>query len=422
MKHRNIIFTGLIATFVVSTAISAAIAADWPQWRGPNRDGLSGEKGLLKTWPASGPAQVWSVDSLGEGYGSVAIKGDRLFVQGSSASASILFCLSRTDGKVIWQAALGRKLTESRGNGPRGTPTVDMDRVYALTESGDLVCLQVRDGSPVWRRNILKDFGGENPNWLISESPLIDGNRVIVTPGGRGAAIVALDKMTGKTVWSSQGLNDPAHYASNIAVDVGGIRTIIGFTSRAAVGLRASDGSLMWSYTPVANRTANIATPVFHDNKVFYTSAYSTGCALLQLKPEGGTIKAEEVYFSKDMQNHHGGVVLVDRHIYGFSNNMLTCLEFATGKRIWTDRSVGKGAVTFADGMLYLLSEGNVVGLAEATTAGYREKGRFSIPDQGQPSWAHPVVSDGRLYLRNQKWLASYDVKGNGSVAEKNAR
>jgi outer membrane protein assembly factor BamB len=410
MKHRISLLSIAFFAFVGALSVASA-AADWPQWRGPQRNGISTETGLLKTWPAAGPALLWSINNIGQGYGSISVKGDRLFVQGSTATASVLYCLNRSDGKVIWQASLGRKLDEGRGNGPRGTPTVDLDRVYVLTENGDLACLQVRDGSPIWRRNILKDFNGSNPNWLISESPLVDGNRLIVTPGGSGAAIVALDKMTGQTLWESKGLSDPAHYASCIAADVGGVRTIMGFTSRAAVGLKASDGTLMWSYKPVANGTANIATPVFSENKVFYTSAYGTGAALLSLKPQGGTVSAEEVYFTKDMQNHHGGVVLVNGYLYGFSNNILTCLEFGTGKKMWQDRSVGKGAVTFADGNLYMLSENNVVGLAEASSTGYHERGRFTIPDQGWPSWAHPVVSDGRLYLRNQGWLAAYDIK-----------
>lgn len=392
-------------------ARAAAATGDWPQWRGPERNGISRETGLLKSWPAGGPPQVWTINNLGEGYGSLAIKGDRIFVQGSASSASILFCLNRADGKVIWQAALGPKVNEGRGNGPRGTPTVDVDRVYVLTENGDLACLRVRDGSPIWRRNILKDFNGKNPGWLISESPLVDGDKVIVTPGGPGASVVALDKMSGKIVWTSKDLSDGAHYASPIVADIGGVRTIMTYTSSAAVGLRASDGKLMWSYKPVANGTANIATPVFADNKVFYTSAYGTGCALLDLSAVSGEVKAREIYFSKDMQNHHGGVVLVNGHIYGCSNSLLHCIEFATGKLKWRDRSVGKGAVTYADGHLYLLSENNVVGLVVATPESYQEKGRFSIPDQGWPSWAHPVVSDARLYLRNQGWLACYDIK-----------
>jgi len=384
--------------------------ADWPQWRGPERNGLSKDTGLLKQWPSSGPQKSWSISNLGEGFGSIAVKGDRIYAQGTTTSASIVFCLNRADGKTVWSAALGPKLEEGRGNGPRSTPTVDDDRVYALTENGDLACLNARDGSPVWRKNILKEFGGSNPQWLISESPLIDGDRLIVTPGGRGAGIVALDKMTGKEIWRSKDLSDRAAYASCIAADVGGVRTIMNFTSRAAVGVRASDGKLMWSHSSPANGTANCATPVFQDDKVFFTSGYGTGGALLGLSAQNGEVSARELYFTKDIQNHHGGVVVVNGYIYGFSN-ALTCIEFATGKRMWVNRSVGKGSLTYADGMLYLFSERNVVGLAEANPNAYVEKGRFTIPDQGVESWAHPVVIGGKLYIRDQGTLTSYDVK-----------
>ncbi|HXG64407.1 MAG TPA: PQQ-binding-like beta-propeller repeat protein [Blastocatellia bacterium] len=384
---------------------------DWPQWKGPERTGISKETGLLKSWPAQGPPLVWSISNLGKGYGSIAIKGDRIFVQGIKDGKSVLFCLNRADGKTVWTTVMGPEVDQDRGNGPRGTPTVDGDRVYALSENGDLACLKVGDGAAVWRRNILQEFGGRNPHWLISESPLVDGNHVIVTPGGNQASIVALDKMTGKTVWTSKELSDPAGYASCVAADVQGVRTIMAFTAGAAVGVRATDGKLMWRYTTVANRTANCTTPVFHDNKVFYSSAYGTGCALLGLKAQNGEVKAEEIYFSREMMNHHGGVVLVNGYLYGFSNNMLTCIEFATGKPMWKHRSVGKGSLTYADGMLYLLSENNVVGLAEATPEAYKEVGRFQIADQGWPSWAHPVVCGGRLYIRNQGVLACYNVK-----------
>jgi hypothetical protein len=366
---------------------------------------------LLKSWPSSGPAVVWANNELGEGYGSVSIKGDRIYVQGVQNAKSSVFCLNRSTGKTVWTTALGDRLGQDRGPGPRGTPTIDGDRLYALSENGDLACLKLSDGSAVWRRNILKEFGGSNPRWLISESPLVDGDRLIVTPGGQGASIVSLEKMTGKTVWTTKELSDGAGYSSCLAVDIGGVRTIIGFTARAGVGVRASDGKLMWRYEPVSNRTANITTPIVHNNKVFYTSAYDTGCALLELKPQGGEVKAEEVYFSRDMMNHHGGVVLIDGYLYGFNNAILSCMEFATGKTVWRDRSVGKGTLTYADGSLYLLSENNVVGLAEATPTGYKEKGRFQIADQGYPSWAHPVVCAGRLYIRNQGVLTCYDVK-----------
>jgi outer membrane protein assembly factor BamB len=387
-------------------------AADWHQWRGPDRNGQSRETGLLKQWPSTGPAVVWSVANLGAGYGSVAVSGDRVFVQGMRDGQSIVSSLNRADGKVLWSKPLGRAGNNDRGSGPRGTPTIDGDRLYVLTESGDLAALRAVDGSPLWQKNILREFGGGNPNWLISESPLVDGDRLLVTPGGRGAGMAALDKMSGKTVWTSKELSDQAGYSSIVAADVQGVRTYMTMTADAGVGVRASDGKLMWRYTPAANYTANITTPIYADNKVFYTSAYGTGGALVGLRNAAGEIKAQEIYFTRDMQNHHGGVVLVNGYLYGYNNSVLTCLDWATGKMIWRDRSVGKGSVSYADGNLYILGENNVVGLVEATPAGYREKGRFQIRDQGYPSWAHPVVSGGRLYIRNQGTLASYDVRG----------
>jgi outer membrane protein assembly factor BamB len=384
---------------------------DWPQWRGPDRNGISKETGLLKEWPRSGPPLAWSAAMLGAGYGSVAVAGDRVWVQGMRNRQSVVTSLNRADGKVAWVRIIGPAVENDRGSGPRGTPSIDRDRLYALTENGDLACLRVADGIVVWQRNILKDFGGGNINWLISESPLIDGDRVIVTPGGRSNGMVALDKMTGKTVWTTKELGDEAGYASPIVADVQGVRTVMTLTSNAAVGVRASDGKLMWRYTPVANGTANITTPVYADNKVFFTSAYGAGGALLGLRLAGEEVRAQELYFTREMQNHHGGVVLVNGYLYGFNNSILTSLEFASGKMMWRDRSVGKGSVAYADGNLYLLSENNVVGLVEATPAGYREKGRFTIADQGLPSWSHPVVSGGRLFIRNQGTLAAYDIR-----------
>jgi outer membrane protein assembly factor BamB len=396
---------------VVATAQPPAF--DWPQWHGPDRTGLSKETGLLQHWPASGPPVAWSVSGLGAGYGSLAVKGDRIFVQALHAAerTSTVSSLNRADGKLVWRKSIGRSGYNDRGPGPRGTPTLDGDRLYALTENGDLACLAAADGAIRWQRNILADFSGRQIPWLISESPLVDGNNVIVTPGGPKAGIVALDKMTGKTVWTSQQLSDEAGYSSPIAADVQGVRVIMTLTSSAGVGVRASDGKLMWRHEPVANDTANIATPVFHDNKVFYTSGYGVGAALLGLTAQAGEVKAQQIYFTREMQNHHGGVVLVNGYLYGFHNSILTCLEFATGKMMWRDRSVGKGTLMYADGNLYLQSESHVVGLAEASPAGYKEKGRFHIQDQGFPSWAHPVVSGGRLYVRDQGMLAAYDIK-----------
>jgi outer membrane protein assembly factor BamB len=402
----------MLATgMTIVTGGQSSTATDWPQWRGPDRSGLSKETGLLKQWPTAGPPVVWATSNLGEGYGSMAVAGDRVFVQGLRGRESVVSSLSRADGKVVWSKAIGPGETNDYGSGPRSTPTVDGDRLYVLTESGDLACLSSSDGSTMWRRNILREFSGRNIGWLLSESPLIDGNNVIVTPGARNAGMVALDKMTGKTVWTSKELSDEAGYASVVVGDVQGVRTLMTLTSEGGVGVRASDGKLMWKYQRVANSTANITTPVFHDNKVFYSSSYGAGGVLLGLKAQGGEVTAQEIYFTRDMQNHHGGVVVVNGYLYGFNNSILTCLEFATGKMMWRDRSVGKGSLTYADGNLYILSEDNRVGLAEASPAGYREKGRFQIADSGSPSWAHPVVSGGRLYIRNQGRLTAYEVR-----------
>ena len=401
------------AAFIVSviTLNAQSSSVDWPQWRGPDRNGISKETGLLSQWPRSGPPVAWSAAMLGAGYGSISVQGDRVYVQGMRNRQSVVSTLNRADGKLVWVRILGPAGDNDRGPGPRSTPTIDGDRVYVLSETGDLACLCVADGSVIWQRNILKEFGGDNPYWLLSESPLIDGNNVIVTPGGRGAGVVALDKMSGKTVWASKELSDGAGYSSPIIADVGGVRTIMTFTADAGVGVRASDGKLMWRNTTAANGTANIATPVYSDGKVFFTSSYGAGAALLGLRAAGNEVRAQEIYSTRDMKNHHGGVVLVNGYIYGFNDSILTCLEFASGKVVWRDRSVGKGAVTYADGHLYILSEDNIVGLVEATPAGYREKGRFTIADQGLPSWAHPVVSGGRLYIRNQGTLTGYDVR-----------
>jgi outer membrane protein assembly factor BamB len=401
-------------TLAVTIFLGVAVhAADWPQWQGPDRTRISKETGLLKEWPTGGPRVIWTANNLGTGYGSMAVVGDRVFLQGARGANSVVIALNRADGKEVWAKTLGPIETRMRtpmGAGPRGTPTVDGDRLYVLTENGDLACLKT-DGSAVWQLNILKEFGGSQLQWLISESPLVDGPHVVVSPGGPGAGMVKLDKMTGKTLWTSKDLSDTAAYSSITVGDVQGVRTYMTFTTEAGVGVRASDGKLMFRYSKAANGVANIATPIFSNSKVFFTSGYGAGGGLLALSAKDGEVVANEVYHTPNMKNHHGGVVLVDGYLYGFNDLILTCLEFATGNLMWRDRSVGKGSVTYADGRLYVQGENNIVGLAEATPSGYRETGRFEIPDKGQRSWAHPVISDGRLYVRNQDTLLVYDIK-----------
>jgi len=403
-------------TLVITTVFAAAVlqaAPDWPQWQGPDRTRMSKETGLLKEWPAGGPRVIWTAGNLGTGYGSMSVAGDRVFVQGARGPESFVIAFNRADGKEVWAKPIGpidTRMRTNMGAGPRGTPTVDGDRLYVLTEAGDLACLKT-DGSPVWQLNILKEFGGSQLQWMVSESPLVDGPHVVVSPGGQGAGIVKLDKMTGKTVWTSKELSDTAGYSSITVADVQGVRTYMTFTAVAGVGVRASDGKLMFRYAKAANNVANIATPIFLNDKVFFSSAYGAGGGLLALSAKDGEVTATEVYHTANMRNHHGGMVVVDGYLYGFNDLILTCLEFATGNVMWRDRSVGKGSVTYADGHLYIQGEDNMVGLAEASSSGYREKGRFAIPEKGAKSWAHPVISDGRLYVRNQDTLLVYDIK-----------
>ena len=404
-----------------ATALSVALASappaaadDWPQWRGPHRDGVSTETGLADRWPSGGPSLRWRADGLGEGYGSVAVSDGTIYVQGSRSGRSVVFALDGNGGGVRWERELGPRLRDGRGNGPRGTPTVAGDSLYALTGMGDLARVALADGSVRWRRNILDDFDQRNISWGISESPLIEGDWVVVMPGGDGGAIAALDRETGETVWTSGDLTDRAGYSSLVAVDLGDgddpLRAIVGFTARAGVGVRAADGELLWHYREPSNRTANVATPIYSDGLVFYTSAYGTGGGALRLRVNGDTVDSEEAWFESSLRNHHGGVVLYEGHLYGFLGNALACVDFKTGEIVWRDRSVGKGSLTLADGKLFLVGEKHLAGLAEATPDGYRERGRFELEDHGEPSWAHPVVSNGVLYIHNWGELLAYDV------------
>jgi len=386
-----------------------AFAADWPQWRGPHRDGVSSDTGLLESWPAGGPRLVWKTQGLGEGYSSFAVVGDRLYTQGQQGNQEFVLAFDTNTGKQLWKIPNGRAYHESRGNGPRGTPTTDGARLYALAADGTLVCLDAASGQRIWGVNLIDKFGGRVPTWGISESPLIDGDRVIVTPGGPGASVVALEKLKGDLLWKSQ--SDPAGYSSPIAFDAGGSRKVVVFTAHSAIALDMKNGDFQWRYDKVANRTANIATPIVHDGYVFLSSDYGTGCALLKLTPGAKSVNASEVYFNRDMRNHYTTSVLVDGYLYGFSSGILTGMKFLTGEVAWRDRSVGKGNVTFAEGNLYAYGEDGAVGLIEATPQAYKEKSRFEIRKGSYPTWTPPVIANGKLYLRDQDNLYCYNIK-----------
>jgi outer membrane protein assembly factor BamB len=387
---------------------------DWPQWQGPARTTISRETGLLKSWPKEGPPLAWKASGLGGGYCTPSIAAGRILGMSYRGDDEVVWALDETNGKELWVtrvAAANRKV--GYGEGSRCTPTVDGEVLYALGVSGDLVCLNVADGKLLWQRSLVKDFGGNIPGWGYSESPLVDGDRVIATPGGKKATLVALNKKTGETIWQAQvPQGDGAHYASAIRAEVNGQAQYIQFLRGGLVGISATDGTFLWRYNKPANGTANCSTAIVHDNRVFGASAYGTGGGLVRLTPEGSMVKAEEVYFTKDMKNHHGGMVLLDGYLYGSNEGELVCLEFKTGEVKWRERKPGKGSISYADGHLYYRNEGGPVVLVEATPNDYVECGRFNQPERSKKrAWAHPVVANGKLYLLDQDTLFCYDVK-----------
>lgn len=389
---------------------AAAQTGDWPQWRGANRDGISKETGLLKTWPEGGPPLVWKAAGAGRGYSSLAIAKGRIYTMGLRGTREYVVAFDVKTGKEVWATAHGDAFRNDRGDGPRGTPTVDGDKLYALGGSGDLSCMDVNTGRVVWTMNVLKKFGGSNITWGISESPLIIGEKLLVNAGGPEASIVALNKKDGSVIWKSQ--SDRAGYSSAIPVEAGGTSQVVFFTSSRALGLDLKTGKLLWDYPRAANNVANAATPIARGNRVFISSDYGNGGGLVEIKADAkGVTTAQEVYFTKEMRNHHSSSVLIGEHLYGFSGSILTAMRFDTGEIAWKDRSVGKGSLVYADGNLYCLSENGVVGLVEATPEGYREKGRFRIPQESLPTWTHPVVAGGYFYLRDQDTIYAYDVR-----------
>jgi outer membrane protein assembly factor BamB len=402
----------LVAVVLASAGqavVSSRAVDDWPQWRGPRRDGVSAERGLLKDWPAGGPPLAWQVKGAGEGYSSFAVAGGRLFTLGARGGTEYVLAFDAASGKRLWEVGHGRRFNNDRGDGPRATPTVDGDRVYAFGASGDLTVLEAASGKVVWTANVLQKFGGSNISWGLSESPLVLGDRILVNAGGRNASIVALRKSDGSEIWRSQ--SDEPGYSSAVLLELAGARQAVFFTGERALGVNVDDGRLLWSYNRVANRTANIATPIVRGNQVFVSSDYGTGAALLSIGADAGKVAAREVYFTHEMRNHHASSVLVGDYLYGFSSSILTAMHFETGKQAWRDRSVGKGSLIFADDRLYLFSENGVAGLAEANPAGYREHGRFQLRTGGLPTWSHPVVSNGKLFLRDQDTIYAYDVR-----------
>jgi outer membrane protein assembly factor BamB len=418
----------VLALALAVGTLEAAPSGNWPQWRGPMRDGVSTETGLLATWPQGGPKLLWSATGLGSGFSTVAISGGRILTTGDRPDGQYIVAISEDTGKELWSTRIGGRHDDADGlGGARSTPTISGDLAYVTTTDGALHAVEAATGKIRWTRHLERDFGGRMMSgWRWSESPLVDGNNVIVTPGAAKAGLVALDKTTGKDVWRStlprfgSAGTDGAGYSSIVISNGGGVKQYVQLIGRGVVSVRASDGWFMWGYNKVANDIANIPTPVVQGNFVFTSTSYDAGSALLELSaaPEGRVTAAQKYFIDPgDFQNHHGGLVLVNGYLYGGhgrNNGFPVCIEMSTGKMMWDKRrgaGTGSAAVTAAEGRLYFRYQDGTMVLIEATPTAYKEAGRFTIPNVRSYSWAHPVIAGGRLYLREQDALHVYDIK-----------
>ena len=406
--------SALLGAALISSTLHAD---DWPQWRGPERNGISKETGLLKEWPKEGPKLLWQRKDLGSGYSTPAIVGERLYTMSNQGMENeSVQAISAKDGKELWAARVG-KVGPNEGPqypGARSTPTIDGSMVYVLGSDGDLACLDAA-GKIRWQKNLRADFGGKPGKWAYSESPLVDGDALVCTPGGSTATLVALNKKSGEILWKSA-IGDQAAYASVVIGQAGGVKQYVQFLEKGVVGVDAKTGKLLWRYDKTAQGSpANIPTPVV-DKDYVYTATGRGGGGLIKLKREGGEFTVEQIYFTPKMPTAIGGAVKIGEHLYGTTGQGLLCAEFLTGSAKWQERAVGAGAICFADGNLYVHGENGDVALVEASPDSYREKGRFTPPDQPDrgrsKAWAYPVVANGRLYIRDMGSLWCYDVRG----------
>ena len=408
---------------LVTTTHAIAEDTDWPSLRGADRSGVAPDSGLLKKWPAKGPALLWKTKGAGRGYASVAISGGRLYTLGDGLSTKsdadeYLTCFDQATGKSVWNYKTGPAWKNGKGDwqSSRATPTVDGNRVYVMTPFGELICVNT-DGAQQWRVSLKKDFRGKKADsWGYSESVLIDGDKFICTPGGPQNTMVALNKMSGKKIWSTSRSNDRgAGHASPVISNVGGVTVYVQTTGGGALGVRASDGKLMWSY-PIDKTTAVIPTPIVRDDLVFFTAGYNRGGALLRQVPDGTGVSVKEIYpINPKLHNKHGGVVRVGDYLYADAGDkgIPMCIEMMTGEIKWKSRGSGKksASVVAADGHVYFRYTDGTMTLVKADPKAFQEVSRFKIPGSGdRPSWAHPAISKGRLYLREGDAILCYDL------------
>jgi len=378
------------------------------QWRGAARDGVYPGERLLKTWPAQGPKAVWSAQALGKGYSSPAVTADRVYVTGLVRGEGILFAYDHS-GKRVWQASYGPEWAGS-SPGARTTPTVVGDKIYLESAMGQLVCMGT-DGKMIWSVNLMSEFGARNIDWGMTESPLVDGDRVFCTPGGPDVLIAALDRQTGKTIWKIRGNGETSGYCSPCLIVHKGRRLLLTMTADAVVGIDPDAGKLLWRQSHVTEYSVNANTALYADGKIYTVSGYGTGGQLFELTADGMGIK--RLWAQSALDSQMGAAVLVDGFIYGSGHNRRgwQCLDWKTGTVQYTARELGnKGAVITAGGMLYLYSESGDVALVRPDPLKFSVVSSFRIKAGSGEHWAHPVIARGRLYIRHGEVLMVYQI------------
>lgn len=385
---------------------------EWNQWRGPNRDGHSPDTGLLKQWPEGGPPLAWKATKIGAGFSSVTFAKDHIFTMGDVDESSVLLALNVKDGKIHWSVKVGEPGGGGGYPGPRCTPATDGKLVFALGQHGELVCVDAESGQERWRKHLKRSFDGKlMSNWGYCESPLLDGDHLICTPGGSKGTVLALKKERGDSVWQSEDLKDAAAYGSLIAVEIGGVRQYIVLTEKAVAGIDSTRGTLLWRVDR-QSRAAVAATPIWYDGFVFTSASYEGGCQCFKVAFADGEFSIEKIYSGRQMTISHGGAIRVGNHVYSLAHRGLKCVELKTGKEVWGARSVGQGSLAYADGHFYAWGQQGKMALVEATPSGYNERGLLKPPGvTKRGAFAHPTVFGGKLYIRDQNILLCYDVK-----------
>jgi len=408
MKPKSISMKAGIAGVAICAAVvvTAPRADEWPQFRGLHRDGVSAETGLLATWPAQGPKVLWR-QPLGEGYSALSVTGGRIYTMYGEGDAEYAVALDAATGKQLWRSRVGPKWVDRFGNGPRSTPTIDGDLVFVLGAKGDLAALSTADGTVRWARDLKKEYGAKPPQWGVSTSPLVEGRLLMVNVGGEGVSLVAFDKQTGKEVWRTQ--SGAAGYSAPLSFTVGDVRQVLFFNANGLAAVAPSDGRLLWKQEWKTDWDVNASTPIFvAPDKVFVSSGYGKGAAMLRLVPGETGIAVEEVWSNRELKNRFSSSVLHDGFIYGFDEKIFKCIDVSDGETRWRQRDFGHGSLIVADGRLIVLGDSGRLALVEATAEAYREQGAVQL-FQGK-TWTMPTLADGKLYLRDEKEIVALEI------------